>query len=516
MDVIMPDGTKIEGVPEGTTQEALMRMYRRKQAPAQGKLPTPYFRGISMAEPPSDAEMASGEKLTRELFRGSVADAVSAPLQLVAGIGDVADAATRKLTGAPPASLFATKAVSEARDRLAGRQPGESGGPLTPFVQSIATAPIVGPKLIGTLLQSFGLTPSQVAPGEDVLSEVGKAGLTSVAAHGAGTALGKSVSSSQAQRRLDEIANREGIDRTYGMKTGRDIVRNMEARAERNLLLGGFGVPNMAQATHESIDDQFAKALWKRTGQNFNEFTQENINAATKSIGSRINAPFAGGKEIPFGGLRLKSAVDDAIEASYGKMSRPDEVLKAAFLVDKFVSEGKINSSNFNTIADDLRGLATKAYDDSNKAGGDAIMRIYREMRNDVANQLPNQTAKDDYRKALLQYANLQVIKDAFKRSPDSARGNIDFAKLKPAIERNMEGGYTMGKADLADLADLGLSMRRSDVINEGLKVNPIDALLYATLNNPVSRAARERSPVDQQTAIDILRAAGLQLGTGI
>ena len=80
MDVLMPDGTTITGVPEGTTQSELLARYGKYSANIQSRLPEPIIspeeqvmgaigkpsEGLaSLKKPPS--ELAMGEELGKGL-----------------------------------------------------------------------------------------------------------------------------------------------------------------------------------------------------------------------------------------------------------------------------------------------------------------------------------------------------------------------------------------------------------------------------------------------------------------
>jgi hypothetical protein len=463
-----------------------------------------------MAPPQTYMERLRNTLPTLQNFREVGADAITAPAQMVAGLADFGDASAKRL-GLPGATgARMSDSVSTLRNQLAGRE-GTGAGAYTGLVQGAVTAPMKG--VAGSIAQGVGLGSGLATPEEDQFAEGAKGGAIGLGANWAGHLVGGAVApKSAAERTLRETAKREGIDMLAGTRSGSPLMKMSERRAEQNLLLGGLlGGKNIATAAREGIDDQMARAVWKRIGIDATEFTSDNFNAAQKMLGQKLQAPFAKG-EIPFGGMKLESAVYNGIDKAEG-MSSPEMLNKAVDLVSKKIQGGKLNASEMNVIMDDLRGLAGKARLDSNKVAAKAIDDLEKAVRDHARGQIPTEAGREAYTKALKQYANLQVVKDAFVKSGDSARGNLDYAKLKAAIESNMPDGYTYGRADLKDLADLGQRMKQGSALPEGVKWNPIDPLIYLTANNPMTRALRN-NPLDGDTAAALLRAGGIQLGT--
>lgn len=473
--------------------------------PILGQQPQPgWFPGQVMTQPvdPRLVEQTAGA------LRGGLADFAFGPAQMVAGLADAGNEAARRLgmSGANDARMG--QAVSTARNILAGR-PGTQAGPATGLVQGLATAPMGGP--LRSVVQGLGLGAGLATPEESPLIEGGKGAAVTGGMNLLGGMVGKTVAGSQAEQRLMDIARKHGIRLRYGAASNVPQVKEMEARSERSILLG-FGRGNLAFKQREAVEDDMSRAVWRKIGMNFDEFTPTNLNAASEAIGKKLQAPFAKG-DIPFKGTRLQMAVDHAVRVT-DDMTRPQFVMDAASLIDKKILAGKISSSELNVVMDDLRGLANKAYDDNNKVAGDAINNLIKSVKTHVISQIPSETGKEAYKKALTQYANLKVVEDAFVKSAESARGNLDFSKLKAAIERNMPGGYTRARADLADLAELGQAIKTGRSLPEGIKGTLTDPLVYGAFNNPLSMYLRERNPVNAATAQALLKAAGVQSGT--
>lgn len=510
MDVRMPDGTIITNVPEGTTQEDLMGRLQEPQTPKSGYPVEPWAFGQSMAKKPTPEEVRSAASIPRSIL----GDAVMGPAQAVAGLADLGNAAALKfgIPGANTARMSDT--VSAFRNKLADR-PGIAPGPLTGFVQGLVTAPFSSSKFIPSALQGAGLGAGLASPDESQLQQ----GLTSGIISGSLAMASGLISNApriqnkglpSARDKLMDTARREGIDMTYGTQTGSKMAKEIESRAERSVLLG-FGESNIAKSTREQIDDQLARAVWRRAGQNdMTEFTSEAFNSAAKNIGEKLSAPFAN-KSIPF----KSPALDMTIYHAAGMADdHPEYLIKAAIALDRQVNKGTITSSELNVLNNDLRFWMNKAYDDGNKTAGDAIREMMRAVRGQAIAQIPSQTGKEAYKRALTEWANLKVIEDAFVKSSDSARGNLDFTKLKSAIERNMPGGYVSGRADLTDLADLGMAMKPGSALPEGVKVFTADAPIYYSLNNPLSRYLRMNNPLNKEPTAAGLKALGIGVTT--
>jgi hypothetical protein len=511
-----PDGSimKVEGPDDATDEEIesfAAAEFKKSAVPGvNAPKPVPSEPGV-MAPPQTYTERLRNTLPTLKDFRSTLADAVMAPAQMVAGMADFGDASAARLGLPGTTGTRMSDSVSTLRNQLAGRE-GTKAGPFTGLVQGAATAPMKG--VAGSIAQGVGLGAGLATPEESQFAEGAKGGAIGALANWGGHLVGGAVApKSAAERALRETAKREGIDMLAGTRTGSPLMKMSERRAEQNLLLGGlFGGKNIATSAREGIDDQMAKAVWKKIGVDATEFTSDNFNAAQKMLGKKLQAPFANADDIPFGGMKLESAVYNAINKT-DNMSSPEMVNKAADLVAKKIQTGKLNASELNVIMDDLRGLASKARLDSNKVAADSIDDLVKAVRDHARSQIPTEAGREAYTKALKQYANLQVVKDAFVKSGDSARGNLDYSKLKAAIESNMPDGYTHGRADLKPLADLGQRMKQGSALPEGVKWNPIDPLIYLTANNPMTRALRN-NPIDGDTAAALLKAGGIQLGT--
>jgi hypothetical protein len=471
------------------------------------KEPSNWFPGQSYINPNPQRGKEVGDAL-----QSGFSDFMFGPAQMVSGLADYGNASAKRL-GLPGANdARMSQAVSAVRNQLGGRE-GTGAGPATGLLQGLSTAPMTG--FAGSVAQGAGLGAGLATPEESQFAEGTKGGAVGGAASWLGRLVGGGGEpTSVAERVLRETAKREGITPLAGSRSNSPLLKMSERRAEQNLLLGGlFGGKNIATAQREAVDDQMARAVWKHIGMDASEFTSNNFNTAQKYLGQKLQAPFANADNIPFSGMKLETAVYNGINKAEG-MSSPEMLNKATDLVAKKIQSGKINASELNVVMDDLRGLASKARLDSNKVAADSIDDLVKAVRDHARNQIPTDAGKEAYTKALKQYANLQVVKDAFVKSSDSARGNLDFTKLKGAIESNMPGGYTSGRADLKDLADLGLSMRRGQALPEGVKWNPLDPLIYLTANNPMSRVLQNRNPIDAETAQVLLKAGGIQLGT--
>ena len=512
MDVRMPDGTIIKNVPEGTTQAELMARYEAAQTANQPKPPPkvrmPYFMGQSFVTPPTPDEVKAAEAIPRQAF----GDAVAAPSQLLAGGVDFAmDAARRSGVSMPNVGRL-SEPVSRLRNQIAGRD-GIEAGPVTGLVQGLVTAPFGAGGFLRSAAQGLGLGAGLATPQESPLEEGAKAAASVAALSGLGKVFGPSAPKSKADARLRDIAAKEGISTTGGTQTGSPMLKELERRAERNVFLGGIGGTNYATRTREAIDDQFARRLWNKVGMEFDEFTQANINMANDEVGKIFAKPFKNGA-VTFRSPELVLATKKADRLAKS-LAEPDVLTKANALVKKQIEGGSITADNRNVLMNELRGLRTKAYDDvKSKSAGDAIGDLMQSVNNTVVKALPAGKPRDEYMDAMRKWANLKVIEDAFVKSGESARGNLDYTKLKAAIERNMPGGYVRGRADLTELADLGIAMRGGNVLAEGLKFNPIDPSIYLLYNNPFALSARKSNPIDAETTAGLLRAAGIQLGT--
>jgi hypothetical protein len=428
---------------------------------------------------------------------------------MIAGLADIGNEAARKLKipGATDARMG--QAVASARNFIGGRE-GTGAGPATGFLQGLSTLPMGG-GFVPSIVQGAGLGSGLATPQESVLSEGGKGGLVAGGASIAGSMLGRAIPKSSAEQRLKDIAAREGIPMRYGTQSNTPMIKEMEARAERSAVLG-LGRSNLAFKQREAIENKMAQAIWRKVGMEFDEFTPSNFTAASKAIGEKLQQPFKNG-DIPFGGMMLQMSVDDAVRLT-DDMTRPEFVMKAAILLDKKMAKGKLSPSELNVIMDDLRGLANSAYDDNNKAAGDAISNMLKTVKTQVIAQIPTQTGKESYKKALTEWANLKVVEDAFVKSGESSRGNLDFSKLKMAIERSMPGGYTYGRASLSDLAELGQAMKGKAALPEGIKFFTADPIAYTAFNNPLSAYLRDKNPISQPVAAGLMKAAGVQAGT--
>jgi hypothetical protein len=182
-------------------------------------------------------------------------------------------------------------------------------------------------------------------------------------------------------------------------------------------------------------------------------------------------------------------------------------------LVDKKLSQGNMTVSERNFIFEEFRGLRGRAIDDKNTNVAKAIDSLMDAFDAAAIRQIPGQMGKERYVAAAQKWANLKVVEDVFVKSGESARGNIDYSKLKNAIERSMPGGYVYGRASLADLATMGEAMKGKAALPEGLKGTLTDPALYLSVNNPLAAFLRERS-IPTPAMSGALKALGVQAGT--
>jgi hypothetical protein len=366
-----------------------------------------------------------------------------------------------------------------------------------------------------SVVQGAGLGAGLATPEENVLTEGGKGGVVAGGASALGRLLGSAPRKSAAEQRLVDVAKREHVPMRYGTQSNTPQIKEVEARAERNLLLG-FGRSNKAFADREAGENAMASAVWRKLGMNFEEFTPENFNTAAKVIGKDFEQPFRLGP-IPLvkDGMPLPefSAALGAARKMTAEVADPTHLNSAIKLVDKKLSHGRMTASERNFMFEELRGLRAKAIDDKNANVAKSIDSLITAFDIAAIRQIPGQMAKERYLAAAQKWANLKVLEDVYAKSGESARGNLDFSKLKAAIERSMPGGYTRGRADLADLAALGEAMKGKSALPEGLKNTITYPFVYLAVNNPMSSFLRENS-LPQPLWSAALKSAGVQAGT--
>jgi hypothetical protein len=453
-------------------------------------------------------------------IRSAGANALTGPAAMFAGLTDLASIGAEKL-GAPKQRKF-SPLVSDLRNWAAGRDDSNRLGPgfvqgLTGGVFSRAPVRDVGfwrtVKDMGTnVAVGAGLGASQGETEREQLQGGSIGGLTALGADALlrGITTGKQLQPER-QRMVAEAA-KEKIPLTGAQMTGNRTDLQTE---------GNFSQIRMfSQGVQRRIDKQenaFMRALSKRLGIDVPNLNEETLRSARNVAVTNIREPVKGGLELdaqdvgPLFDLQRKIVnAPRAVE----KKAAMDAVRDAFDLIGT-----PVNADKFIEIRSNLNEARTKAFDNGDKFSADIIDEVTRFIEN-AALRAVVPAQREQFRTGLRQYANLMTAEDALRRSGPKGGwlGNIDPAKVAPAVERNMPGGMLYNRSDMAPVGRVGSVMKAGEALPESRRYFPglsevENTIAYSRLNNPVNKWAMQ-NPEERKQMERLFRALGIATGT--
>lgn len=438
----MPDGTVIEGVPDGITQSELRRRFAKIGAPAPQQ-PEAEDPGIMGA-------MAVGA--------GRVFDRAAAGVKdfMPQGIQNYGDRLGKAL-GMGDGSKLADRATQDDNtaiyNKLEQKRPfATAAGSALPMIAALpAVGSVGGAAALSALpgLISYG-TP------EEKLTDAA----LGAAGGGLGAGLGKAVgrvlnpirsAPNAATTDAMEAAARLGYRPPVGQEMGNRALQVLEQQAAKNPI-SARGAQSYNQANQAALNSAAARGI----GESADTITEDVMAAAKSRIGGEFDR-LATDKVIPLDKTftaridHLRTRVE---AAGPFKNTQAVDVLDSARMVGQ---SGKMTGEAYQAIRSELTDMSRVA----SRAGNDKLagtIKGVRKSMDDAAERVLSPEDLKAWKTARTQYAGLKTLEK---------RGAIKGGDVDPAIIRNImqsgdKGAFARGnmQGELADIARIGNAFR--------------------------------------------------------
>ena len=442
MDVTLPDGTVIEGVPDGTTKQQLLGKLMKIGHPAAGDL----------------AQRMGGEQTVKEMGTGErlLVGAGKAGQDLIRG--------TKQLLGrGDQAEIDASREVDRPLMKTGAGFAGNLAGNVAAF---LPTAAIPGANtLTGAALVGAGMgAMSPTATGESHAANAGLGAILGVGGQAAGQALGRAVRPiasrlSHEQELLAQSAAREGIPLTAGQRTGSRPLQIAESVMENLPLTSG---PQLAG--REAQQRAFTAAALRRAGIAGDAATPEALAAQRAALGTTMQ-DIANANTLNFNRGLADRLAEISGEAS---MRGPTAAAPVNSLIDRILGEvgqsGDMAGKTYQAWRQRLRPLAS--------AGGENA-HLYGQIRralDDAFNSQMEAAGSEAWKGANRQYANLKTIMQAAGGPGAPAASNqLAPSQLAAALRGSIgKEGVALGRGDLNNLTRIGTTFVKDQIPNSG------------------------------------------------
>lgn len=504
MDVTLPDGTVIRGVPDGTTKAEL-----RSKLASNGY-------DVSKLDPP---QPSGAESLAKETGAGE-AFLVSAGRKTQS----IVDGILQKyleFTGDTKA-LGGLKQNVAARDAefepLAKERPISTGlgGALPAMAVPGAGAGYVGAMAAGAIpeLLSYGTTQERLSRG----------GVGAV-----GGAVGRGLSSAipallkpagvgvNPNREAMDAAGRIGFKPLAGQATQNPALLNVENYLARTPGSSGT-MQALNQANTEAINRTAARSIWQ-TG---TEVGPSMLGAAQKTLGSeftRLQAITAPQLGTDFVESLVKVEAANAARGPF-RSAPIDSLLDKAM---NLAAQGKLSGTAYKEIHTELASEGTKAF----KAGDASLGQAYKTVRealDDAAGKSLSEADQRAWDMVRSQWGNWKTL----MKGQVAEAGNVSPARVASQLRAQGPGFRTGAQGPLQDIGRIGEGIKTATNPNSGnlgqmmLYGNPVTGIPLAVGNavaakvytNPlVQRYLREGILDVGKSGELVIKATGVPLG---
>lgn len=445
MDLELPDGTVVQGIPDGLSKAQITN-----KLVASG-----YAKSLAS---PEDVAMANPVK------------DMSGPERFMAGMGGAFSGighGVQQLFGGGPSPEEVRQQREQDKPLMA--TPGGLFGNIAGNVAAtIPAAAIPGANTaLGATLIGAGLNAVQPAEsGQERLLNTGVGAAGGLGGNLVGRALGKLIQPVKGalnpeEARLAQVATQEGIPLTAADATGSKPLKILGSVLENMPLTSG------SQLEREGAKQTaFNRAVLSRGGITGEDLATPQVLGAQKSgVGSQLGA-IAGSNKLDFNqGLTTKLAniVDDA-----SQHLPPAKANEIASQVDQILSQvdqsGNMLGSNYQGWRQPLNALAKKGDEYASYYGN-----IKKALDTAFRDQLPGAEG-DNFRQLSSQYANLKTIIPAMSGSaPGVVAGNVAPTQLGSALAQAMgREGKALGRGDLNDIQKVGALFIRKNLPDSG------------------------------------------------
>jgi len=452
VNVTLPDGTVIKGVPDGTTKAQLLDRLASAKHPAARAL----RHEMAKAQVEGDPITQGAKNFAKHMpwWRQAAAGYGKAAPDIALGLGQI--------TG------LASDEDVEERKRLDAPLMNTGGG-ITGNIAGNAMlfAPTAAIPGAGTLPGAavIGAASGAVQPvGKDESRSANAmvGGLMGAGGQLAGRVVGrglKPISSrlGPEEAQLAQAAGREGIPLTAGQQTGSRPLQIAESVMENLPMTSGSQI-----AAREAQQRAFTAAALRRAGIKGDSAGGRVLSEQKQFLGSALG-DIAENSKLSFDDMlttKLNRIAQDARQhLPPAAAAKIDDSINAVF---SQVGEGNaMTGTNYQGWREPLRQLAK---------GGDAEGHSYGQIRRALDEAFGAQVADPAWPDLSRQYANLKTITQAMGGPGNlPATGQIPPSQLGAALSNSIgREGKALGRGDLNELSRIGQTFVKDQIPNSG------------------------------------------------
>lgn len=306
------------------------------------------------------------------------------------------------------------------------------------------------------------------------------------------------------QLKLARTAQKEGIPLTGGEITDNPYLLMQERRAQFNPMISGA-----ATATKRAQEDQFVRGLLKQVGVPEAKIAAnpsldpQTLTTARDAIQNRFQIATTGNVDFS-----QQPTVFRAVQNARALPMTSDDAK-----VVKDATQEVVNRTNAGRVSgalvQDLIGYVDESASRLSDAGAGRAAKSLRALKETLVDALPD---ADGYRAASGDWARLNAIETALRKSPGMAKGVPDASNLAGVLEKQMPGAVMYDRSTMADLARAGRITKSGSALPEP-NMNPLTAAVYMHANNPLAKAGllHPRSRDMAEAIMRYLPASGYQ-----
>lgn len=438
----MPDGTVIEGVPDGITQSELMRRYAKMSAPAPQPAPT--------EDPGIMGSMAIGAGRVFDRAAAGLKDFMPESIQRG---GD----ALGKALGMADSTKLNDRGFQDEQTRIYGKLEQErpvstAVGAALPMVATLpAVSSVGGAAAVSALpgLISYG-TP------QEKLTDAALGAAGGALGAGAGKLVGRALNPIRsapdaATASAMEAAARLGYAPPVGQQTGSRALQILEQQAAKNPISA-----RGAQAYNQGNQSALNRAATRAIGESGDQVTEDVFAAARSRIGGEFDR-LAADKTIPLDksfGARIEHLKSRVEQAGPFKNTQAADVLESAKMV---AESGRVTGEAYQAIRSELTDMSRVA----SRAGNDKLAGTIKGVRKAMDDAAEKALSPEDlkaWKVARAQYASMKTLE---KRGAVKG-GNVDPAIIRNAMQSGDRGAFARGNmtGEIADIARIANAFR--------------------------------------------------------
>lgn len=253
------------------------------------------------------------------------------------------------------------------------------------------------------------------------------------------------------ERRLMQVAEREGVEVPIGAATGSGTMKRVETALGQ--LPGSAG---LAQQQQQRMREQLNAAAMRRAGEVATDVRPETLERAFSRLGQQFDDLIAQTPQVRLDRDFFR-AIDD-IENQYVRRMDVNIRPPVTSYIDEFnvvrnAPNAAIPGDAYQNISSNLRRMARS---NANPEARFALNQMADALDDAVERQLSPQLRRD-WQQTRREYRNLLAIDQAASggTAADRQTGNLPLGAFQQAVRSQDRGGFGRGRGELNDLARL-------------------------------------------------------------